>query len=39
MPTDPQLASLIDAWPDLPEAIRAGIVAMVIASGSTAEGG
>lgn len=36
---DDQLRHIIDAWPDLPEAIRAGIVAMVSASGSTAEGG
>jgi len=26
---DPDLAALIDAWPDLPEAVRAGISAMV----------
>ena len=26
---DPDLTRLIDAWPELPEAIRAGIVAMV----------
>jgi hypothetical protein len=25
----PQLADLIGAWPDLPEALRAGILAMV----------
>ncbi len=25
----PDLQALIDAWPDLPEAIRAGILAMV----------
>jgi hypothetical protein len=30
---DPALASLIDAWPKLPEAIRAGILAMVQAAG------
>src|SRR5271157_5573130 len=29
---DPGLAAVVDAWPDLPEAIRAGIVAMVKAS-------
>jgi hypothetical protein len=29
---DAGLASLIDAWPTLPEAIRAGIVAMVRAA-------
>jgi hypothetical protein len=27
--TDPDLAALVDAWPDLPEAVRAGIMAMV----------
>jgi hypothetical protein len=27
--TDPALGTLIDAWPALPEAIRAGILAMV----------
>ena len=26
---DPNLASVVEAWPTLPEAIRAGIVAMV----------
>jgi hypothetical protein len=30
---DPALAALIDAWPALPEAIRAGILAMVRAAG------
>jgi hypothetical protein len=30
---DPALAALIDAWPTLPEAIRAGILAMVRAAG------
>ncbi len=30
---DPTLAALIDAWPALPEAIRAGILAMVRAAG------
>jgi hypothetical protein len=29
---DPALASLIVAWPSLPEAIRAGVVAMVKAA-------
>jgi hypothetical protein len=28
----PDLAPVIDAWPDLPEAIRAGILAMVRAA-------
>ena len=32
-PTDPELAAVVAAWPDLPPAIRAGIVAMVGASG------
>jgi hypothetical protein len=31
--TDPDLAAIVDAWPTLPEPIRAGIVAMVKASG------
>ena len=30
--TTPDLAEIIDAWPTLPEPIRAGIVAMVNAS-------
>jgi hypothetical protein len=29
---DPDLAAVVDAWPELPEAIKAGIVAMVKAS-------
>jgi hypothetical protein len=29
---DPELAALVDAWPRLPETIRAGILAMVRAS-------
>jgi hypothetical protein len=32
-PIDPDLAKIIDAWPNLPEAIRAGILAMVRAAG------
>lgn len=28
-PIDPDLARLIDAWPALPKAIRAGVVALV----------
>jgi len=31
-PADPQLAQVIDAWPTLPEALKAGIVAMVKAA-------
>ena len=31
-PSDPDLSAVIDAWPTLPKAIRAGIVAMVRAS-------
>jgi hypothetical protein len=31
-PTDPDLAAVIDAWDRLPEAVRAGIVAMVKAA-------
>ncbi len=27
--TDPDLAAVVDAWPELPGAIKAGIVAMV----------
>jgi hypothetical protein len=27
--TDPALAAVVDAWPALPEAIKAGILAMV----------
>jgi hypothetical protein len=36
--TDPDLAAVVAAWPELPEAIRAGIVAMV-KTASTKEGG
>lgn len=32
-PTDPELAAVAAAWPTLPPAIRAGIVAMVAAAG------
>jgi hypothetical protein len=31
-PTDPDLAIVVDAWDRLPEAVRAGIVAMVRAA-------
>jgi hypothetical protein len=34
LPDDGALAELIAAWPTLPEAIRAGILAMVRASGN-----
>ncbi len=30
--TDPDLAAVIEAWPSIPEAVRAGIVAMVKAA-------
>jgi len=30
---DPELAKIVAAWPGLPDAIRAGIVAMVAAAG------
>ncbi len=30
--TDPELAAVIEAWPSIPEAVRAGIVAMVKAA-------
>jgi hypothetical protein len=33
-PTDPDLAAVMDAWPELPEAIKAGIAAMVNAARS-----
>ena len=29
LPDDPDLAAVVDAWPELPEAIKTGIVAMV----------
>jgi hypothetical protein len=31
-PTDPELAAVAAAWPDLPAALRAGILAMVRAA-------
>jgi hypothetical protein len=31
-PTDPELAAVVAAWPDLPPAIRAGVVALVKAA-------
>jgi hypothetical protein len=36
-PDDPDLAALIDSWDSLPEAIRAGIMAMVRASSAGKE--
>jgi hypothetical protein len=30
--TYPDLAAVVDAWPELPEALKAGIVAMVKAA-------
>lgn len=33
-PADPELAVLVEAWPTLPQAIRAGILAMVRAAAS-----
>jgi len=32
LPADPELAAVIDAWDRLPEAVRAGILAMVRAA-------
>jgi hypothetical protein len=32
MPSDPDLDAVVEAWPSLPDAIRAGIVAMVRAT-------
>ena len=34
-PAAPDLAAVISAWPGLPKALRAGIVAMVKAAGDT----
>lgn len=34
---DPELQRIIDAWDGLPEAVRAGIVAMVNAAGGAGE--
>ena len=31
-PTDPDLAHILDAWPTLPQAVRAGILALVRAA-------
>jgi hypothetical protein len=32
---DPALAAVVDAWPKLPEALKAGILAMVKAASSS----
>jgi hypothetical protein len=32
LPDDPDLAAVVTAWPKLSEAVRAGILAMVMAS-------
>jgi hypothetical protein len=32
-PADPDLARLVDAWPNLPAHIRAAVLALVAASG------
>jgi hypothetical protein len=32
--TDPDLAAVVEAWPELPEVLKAGIVAMVKAARS-----
>jgi len=32
-PIDPELQAVIDRWPDLPDALKAGILAMVQPSG------
>jgi hypothetical protein len=34
----PELAAVVAAWPSLPEAVRAGIVAMVKAAGAARKG-
>jgi len=33
-PPDPDLRAVIEAWPNLPEVVKAGIMAMVRTSGS-----
>ena len=37
--TDPDLAAVVEVWPDLPEALKAGIVAMVKAASGGSDGG
>ena len=40
LPTDPDLAAVVAAWPGLPPAIRAGVLALVRAGGAgTVKGG
>jgi len=34
-PADPELAAVVEAWPDLTAAVRAGIVAIVTAASHT----
>ncbi len=34
-PADPELAAVVRAWPDLPSAIRAGVLALVKAASPT----
>ena len=36
-PDDPGLAAVVEAWPELPEALKAGILAMVKAASGKAE--
>ena len=36
--TDPELATVVNAWDRLPEAVRAGIVAMVKAAAGKVSG-
>ncbi|MCO6044760.1 hypothetical protein NG895_12655 [Aeoliella sp. ICT_H6.2] len=38
-PIDPELALIVERWEELPEAVRASILAMVRASGASAEEG
>jgi hypothetical protein len=36
-PSDPELTRVVEAWPELPPAVRAGIAAMVRAAAPTPE--
>jgi hypothetical protein len=38
LPADPDLKAVVEAWDRLPEAVRAGIVAMVKAAAKGGEG-